>query len=254
MDLHLRGKKALITGGSKGIGRACAEILASEGCALHLAARDEAALRQAGDTIESRFGVSVTIHPVDLSRGDDARALAEACPEVDILVNNAGAIPRGDLWQIEEPHWREAWELKVFGYINLCRAVYSQMRLRGKGVIVNVIGAAGERPRNDYIVGGTGNAALMAFTKALGGRSMREGIRVVAVNPGLIKTERLETLLQSVAQSRFNDPGRWPELMPKDPPPGEPHDVANLVAFLVSDCAQYITGTVVTVDGGFTAA
>ena len=102
MDLNLRGRKALITGGSKGIGRACAEILASEGCALYLAARNEADLRQTREMIESEFGVSVTIHPVDLSQGDNTRALAGACPEIDILVNNAGAIPRGDLWQIEE--------------------------------------------------------------------------------------------------------------------------------------------------------
>lgn len=254
MDLNLRGRKALITGGSKGIGRACAEILASEGCALHLVARNEADLRQTREMIESEFGVSVTIHPVDLSQGDNTRAIAGACPEIDILVNNAGAIPRGDLWQIEEIQWREAWDLKVFGYINLCRAVYAQMRSRGKGVIVNVIGAAGERPRSDYITGGTGNAALMAFTRALGARSLNDGIRVVAVNPGLIKTERLVTLLKSIAQSRFNAPERWPELMPKDPPPGEPCDVANLVAFLASDCARYITGTVVTADGGVTAA
>ncbi len=253
MDLHLRGKVALVTGGSRGIGRACAEILASEGCTLHLAARDEAVLRQTKETIEARFDVSVAIHPVDLSRGDDARALAEACKESDILVNSAGAIPRGDLWRIEEPQWREAWDLKVFGYINLCRAMYAHMRSRGKGVIVNIIGAAGERPRHDYIVGGAGNAALMAFTKAMGARSMRDGIRVVGVNPGLIKTERLEKLLQGLAQARFSDAGRWQELMPKDPPPGEPSDVANLVAFLTSDCARQITGTIVTVDGGYAA-
>jgi hypothetical protein len=253
MDLNLKGKKVLITGGSKGIGRACAELLAAEGCTLHLAARGEKALRQTKETLESKFVVPVTIHSVDLRRGDEARALAGACLEIDILVNNAGAIPGGDLWQIDEPAWRDAWDLKVFGYINLCRAVYEQMRTRGKGVIVNVIGAAGERPRNDYIVGGTGNAALMAFTRALGARSLKDGIRTVAVNPGLIKTERLETLLRSAAQTRFNDPARWPELMPKDPSPGEPVDVANLVAFLASDCARYITGTVVTVDGGVTA-
>jgi NAD(P)-dependent dehydrogenase (short-subunit alcohol dehydrogenase family) len=253
MDLHLRGKVALITGGSRGIGRACAEILASEGCTLHLAARDEAALRQAKEMLEASFSVSVAVHLADLSRGDEARALGEACGESDILVNNAGAIPGGDLWHIEEPQWREAWDLKVFGYINLCRAVYARMRSRGRGVIVNIIGAAGERPRHDYIAGGAGNAALMVFTKTLGARSMRDGIRVVGVNPGLIKTERLEKLLQGLAQARFNDPGRWQELMPKDPPPGEPSDVANLVAFLVSDCAKHITGTVVTVDGGYAA-
>jgi 3-oxoacyl-[acyl-carrier protein] reductase len=254
MDLQLKGRKALITGGSKGIGRACAEILASEGCTLHLAARGREALLDAKGAIESRYGLSVEIHTVDLSHGHEVIALADACSDIDILVNNAGAIPNGDLWQIEEPRWREAWDLKVFGYINLCRAVYPGMRLRGRGVIVNVIGAAGERPNFHYIAGGAGNAALMAFTRALGGRSMREGIRVVAVNPGLIKTERLEKLIRSVAESRLNDPDRWEELLPSTPPPGEPQDIANMVAFLVSDRAKYVTGTVVTVDGGTTAA
>jgi len=254
MDLNLKGRVALVTGGSKGIGRACAEALASEGCSLHLAARDEAALSAAKREIESAYGVAVSIHRVDLRRGDEARSLATTCAEIDILVNNAGAIPRGDLWQIDEPRWREAWDLKVFGYINLCRAVYAQMRSRGRGVIINVIGAAGERPRIEYITGGMGNASLMALTRALGARSLKDGIRVIGVNPGLIKTARLEALLRATAQTRLNDPERWRELMPKDPPPGEPEDIARLVAFLASDCAQYITGTVVTADGGVSAA
>jgi NAD(P)-dependent dehydrogenase (short-subunit alcohol dehydrogenase family) len=253
MDLNLRGKTALITGGSKGIGRACAEVLAAEGCTLHLAARGEEALLQARQTISERYGVAVTIHPVDLGLGDNARALAAECAGIDILVNNAGAIPRGDLWHVQEPQWREAWDLKVFGYINLSRAVYDNMRRQKQGVIVNVIGAAGQRPLSDYIAGGAGNAALMAFTRALGGRSLRDGIRVVAVNPGLIKTERLEKLLRSLAQSRLGDPERWQELMPKDPPPGDPQNIADFVAFLASDRARFATGTVVTVDGGYTA-
>jgi len=252
MELDLKGKVALITGGSKGIGLACAQVLAAEGCPLHLAARSEFGLLDAKKDLESRFGISADIHCVDLSVGDEARRLAADLPDVDILVNNAGAIPRGDLWQIDEPYWREAWDLKVFGYINLCRAVYPQMKARGKGVIINVIGAAGERPRLDYIAGGTANAALMAFTRALGAKSLADGIRVVAVNPGLIHTQRLETLLQSFARTKFNDSARWKELLPADPPPGMPQDIANVVAFLASDRARYITGTVVTADGGIT--
>jgi len=250
MDLQLTGREALVTGGSRGIGYACAEALSGEGCALHLAARDESVLRQAKETIESKFGVPVTIHAVDLSRGDQARSLVAACPHIDILINNAGSIPRGDLWQIEEDRWREAWDLKVFGYINLCRTVYQQMRSRGEGVIVNIIGAAGERPRLDYVTGGMGNAALMALSRALGARSMKDGIRVVGVNPGLIKTARMEKQLRTAALRKYDDPERWTELIPTNPPPGEPDDVAQLVAFLVSDRARHISGTVITVDGG----
>ncbi len=252
MDLGLKGKVALITGGSKGIGLACAEMLASEGCRLHLAARSVSDLQTVKKDLENRFTAQVNIYPVDLSRGDEARKLAVDCADVDILVNNAGAIPRGDLWQIEEARFREAWDLKVFGYINLCRAVYPQMKSRGKGVIVNIIGAAGERPRPDYIAGGAANASLMAFTKALGSKSLNDGIRVVGVNPGLIQTQRLETLLRGFAQSKFGDPSRWKELLPADPKPGVPQDIANLVSFLASDRAQFITGTIVTIDGGIT--
>ena len=252
MDLELKGKVALVTGGSKGIGLATAQVLAAEGCNLHLAARSEKDLIEVKKDLESRFATPVAIHPADLSRGEEARKLAADCADLDILVNNAGAIPRGDLWQIEEPRWREAWDLKVFGYINLCRAVYPQMKARGKGVMVNVIGAAGEKPRADYIAGAAANASLMAFTRALGAKSLQNGIRVVAVNPGLIQTQRLETLLQGFAQTRFGDPSRWKELLPEDPKPGLPEDIANLVAFLASDRARYITGTVITADGGIT--
>jgi len=250
MELDLKGKKTLITGGSKGIGLACADILAQEGCALHLASRNENDLQKVKADLEFRHNVAVGIHPVDLSKSDGVRRLAADCPDMDVLVNNAGAIPRGDLWQVEEDRWREAWDLKVFGYINLCRAVYPQMKARGRGVIINVIGAAGERPRQDYIAGGAANASLMAFTRALGAKSLKDGIRVVGINPGLILTERLETLMQGFAKSKFGDPLRWRELLPADPKPGLPHDIANLVAFLASDRAQFITGTIVTADGG----
>jgi NAD(P)-dependent dehydrogenase (short-subunit alcohol dehydrogenase family) len=250
MDLNLRGKLALVTGASKGIGLACARQLAEEGCHLHLASRTKADLERARETIQARHNVSVTIHAIDLSNGDAARSLASACPDIDILVNNAGAIPAGDLQAIDEARWRGAWDLKVFGYINLCRAAYPVMKARGGGVIVNVLGAAGERPTWGYVAGSAGNASLMAFTRALGGSSLGDRIRVVGCNPGLIRTERMETMLRATAQAKLGDPARWQELIPANPPVGTPEQCADLVAFLASDRASHISGTVVTIDGG----
>ena len=250
MDLHLRGKTALVTGASKGIGLACAKQLAEEGCHLHLASRTKADLGRAQEAIQSRHNVSVTVHAVDLSDGDTARALAAACGDIDILVNNAGAIPAGDLQTIDEARWREAWDHKVFGYVNMCRAIYPAMKARGGGVIVNVLGAAGERPTWGYIAGSAGNAALMAFTRGMGGTSLADGIRIVGCNPGLIRTERMETLLRTRAAEKLGDAERWRELIPNMPPVGTAEQCADLVAFLASDRAAHIAGTIVTIDGG----
>jgi len=250
MDLHLRGKTALVTGASKGIGLACARQLAEEGCHLHLASRTKADLERARESIQARHNVSVTIHACDLSNGDTARALAADCPDLDILVNNAGAIPAGDLQAIDEARWRDAWNLKVFGYVNLSRAVYPAMKARGGGVIVNVLGVAGERPTWGYIAGSAGNASLMAFTRGMGGTSLVDRIRVVACNPGLIRTERMETMLRATAAAKLGDAARWQELIPTAPPVGTPEQCADLVVFLASDRASHITGTVVTIDGG----
>jgi len=253
MDLGLTGRSALVTGASKGIGFASAWSLAREGCDLHLAARTAADLEKARAEITSRFGVSVEIHPIDLSLGDDARALIEACRDVDILVNNAGAIPGGSIEAIAEPRWREAWDLKVFGYINTCRAALANMKARGSGVIINVIGAAGERPSAGYIAGAGGNAALMALTRALGAASSRHGVRVVGINPGLIETDRLVTLARSRAQAQLGDAERWRETLDPTFPPGLPAHIGDMVAFLASDLSANTTGTIITIDGGASA-
>jgi NAD(P)-dependent dehydrogenase (short-subunit alcohol dehydrogenase family) len=255
MDLGLSGRTALVTGASRGIGLAVARRLAEEGCALHLAARTEADLLKVADEISGRHRVAVAIHPVDLANGVNAAALALECDEVDILVNNAGAIPRGALTEMDEARWRQAWELKLFGYINLTREVYAAMRRRGQGVIVNVIGFAGEVPSAGYIAGSTANAALMMFTRALGGESHRFGVRVVGVNPGRTATDRLVTQMRAKAKAELGDAARWRELL-KDLPfgrPAAPEEIADVVAFLASDRAAYVSGTVVTVDGGLSA-
>ena len=140
MDLHLAGQRALITGGSKGIGRATAILLAEEGVHVTIAARDPAALAETADHIRARAQVRVATIAADLSQESEVQRLAAEAGEIDILVNNAGAIPPGTLTKVDDETWRRAWDLKVFGFISLCRAVYPGMAARKSGVIVNVIG------------------------------------------------------------------------------------------------------------------
>lgn len=252
MDLELAGKRAIVTGGSKGIGRATAEALADEGCDLLLAARDPEVLDEAAAAIRGRRQVNVATLAVDLSRHEAVLRLAEAAGAPDILVNNAGAIPAGDLLSVDNEAWRRAWDLKVFGFISLCRAVYPRMAARRSGVIVNIIGAAGEKLDPNYIAGSTGNAGLMAFTRALGRASTADGLRVVGINPGPVATQRIEMLLRARAQKTFGDAERWREFCEAMPfsRPAHPEEIAAAVAFLASRRSAYTSGTILTIDGG----
>jgi NAD(P)-dependent dehydrogenase (short-subunit alcohol dehydrogenase family) len=255
MDLHLTGKRVLITGASKGIGAAAAEAFAEEGCHLRLAARSGDQLSALAETLRGKHQIDATAHVVDLRKAEDLAKLAEAAEDIDILVNNAGDIPGGALDKIDEATWRHAWDLKVFGYINLTRLIYGQMKARGHGVIVNDIGAAGEKFDANYICGSAGNAAIMAFTRALGGKSLADNIRVVGINPGPVGTERHVTLLKTRARHQFGDETRYKELQ-KGLPLGRPahaREIADLMAFLASDRAGYTSGVIYTVDGGISA-
>lgn len=252
MDLGLKGRIALVTGGSKGIGLGIAKQLAAEGCALHLVSRTRADLEAARGEITSRHGVAVTPHVLDLSARGSAEALGASCGDIDILVNNAGATPRGALDELDEERWRKAFELKVFGYINVARVFYPRMKARRRGVIINIIGNGGERVDYGYIAGAAGNAALMAFTRALGAGSVDHGVRAVGVNPGPVATERLVGLMQKEATGRFGDPERWREFE-KGFPLGRSatvDEIAATVALLASDLSAYTSGTIVTIDGG----
>ena len=252
MELNLRGRTALVTGASKGIGLAAAEALASEGVNVILVSRTLADLEAARQKIASRWNVNVQVHDYDLSDSKCVDKLIAEHAGIDILVNNAGAIPAGNLDQVTEDRWRQAWDLKVFGYINMCRRFYADMRTRGRGVIVNVLGVAGEKMDRTYIAGSTGNAALMAFTKALGGSAGDDGLRVVGINPGAIATDRLVTIMKTRAKDRLGDENKWEELMKPLPMgrAGTPEEIGVMVAFLASDISAYTTGTIITIDGG----
>jgi NAD(P)-dependent dehydrogenase (short-subunit alcohol dehydrogenase family) len=255
MDLDLKGYSILITGGSKGIGLATARAFAAEGCNLHLAARTDDDLQAARASITGDFEVEVAIHTVDLSLGANVQRLAEACSDVDILVNNAGAIPGGTLEALNEERWRAAWELKVFGYINMMRAYYKKMKARGRGVIVNIVGNAGNQAPAEYAAGVSADAMLEVLTRTLGGESLDYGVRVVGVSPGDLMNERGIMFLRRQAEKELGDPERWRERLARLPGgrAGTSEEIADAVAFLASPRAGYISGAVLTIDGGVSA-
>jgi len=251
MDLNLTGKRALVTGGSKGIGRASAEILAEEGCDIVLVARDPTALTDAAAGVRARRPVHVEVIAADLSRQMEVERVAATVGAIDILVNNAGAIPPGNLLAVDDATLRAAWDLKVFGFISLCRALYPVLKAR-QGVVVNVIGAAGETFDPGYIAGVAGNAALMAFTRALGRGAHADGVRAVAINPGPVATARLERLLRHRAATELGDADQWLDLCKGMPygRPAQPAEIGAAVAFLASPRSAYTNGTVLTINGG----
>lgn len=241
MELGLRGKSVLITGASKGIGLACAKAFAAEGCTLHLAARSADLLAARKSEISARTGVTVHVHLCDLRAQGAVKQLADACAHVDILVNNAGDIPGGNIEAIDEERWRHAWDLKVFGYINMTREMLARMKPRGKGVIVNVVGMAGVTHPAEYICGTAGNAALEAFTKGVGKGSIEFGVRVLGMHPPATRTDRIIQLNKTIAKQKFGDESRWEELL-KQTRMMEPEQVADAVLFFASERASYLSG------------
>jgi 3-oxoacyl-[acyl-carrier protein] reductase len=252
MDLQLSGRRVLITGGSKGIGLATAISFAREGAAPMLVARSSATLDQACAEVLRETGITAKALACDLSTADGLAALLSHAGDVDILINNAGAIPGGGLADVDDARWRQSWELKLFGYINLIRAVLPQMQARGSGVIANIIGMAGAAPRADYICGSTANAALMAFTQAVGASSPRHGVRVFGINPSPTRSDRIEGLLRTQAASKLGDAERWMELTLKLPfgRMTEPQEIADLAVFGCSPRCGYLSGSVLNIDGG----
>lgn len=252
MDLRLQDKRVVITGGSKGIGLATALAFAREGAQPLIASRSAETLAQAAQTIARETGITPRTLAVDLATPAGIDALMAQAGDADILVNNAGAIPGGWLRDFDDARLRQSWELKLFGYINMVRAMLTRMEARGSGVIANIIGMAGAAPRPDYIAGSTANAALIAFTQAVGAGSTASAVRVFGVNPSPTRSDRMEGMLRAQAEKKLGDASRWMELTTQLPfgRMAEPREIADLTVFCCSPLAGYLSGSVINVDGG----
>src|SRR5881296_4520627 len=259
MDLELKEKIALVTGASRGIGRAIARGLAAEGARVALCARDKATLETAAAEIARETRAEPFIVAGDLSRLEEveraAREVHRRFGRIDILVNNAGAIRGGDFLAIPDAQWAGDWSLKILGYVRMVRAVFPIMQAQGGGRIVNVVGAAARNPTPGYLPGGIANSGLINFSKGLADLGAPSNILVTAVSPAATATARWETLIAQQAASE----GKSVEAMRAEAAShyplkriATPEDIADLVCFLVSARASFITGVCITVDGGAT--
>lgn len=254
MDLGLQDKTALISGGSKGIGFACAKLLAAEGARVVICSRSQANLDAALPDLPGAAGIAV-----DLRSGEDALRISgkvwDEIGPIDILVNSAGAAKRTPPQELDAQVWRAAMDDKYFPYINLIDPIVKRMAARGTGVIINVIGAGGKVASPTHLAGGAANAALMLATVGLANAYAGQGVRVIGVNPGLTQTGRVDEGMKAVALSQGIDEVEALRRATAAIPIGRlasPVEVASMVGFLCSAQASYVTGVIINMDGAST--
>ena len=257
MDLKLEGKKAVVTGGSAGIGKMITLCLAREGVDVAICARRKEPLEQAAAEIAAETGRRIIPIVADLTKTADANAFiddaAGALGQIDILVNNAGAAAGGVLESLSDDDWEAALALKFFGYVRCTRATIPYMKRQGGGRVVNLIGNDGVKPSYWEIAPGAANAAGQNLTMSLAGQYGADGISFVAVNPGPVRTERWDGLVKAMARDMNLSYDEANQLAPRSIPLGriaETDEVGNLVTYLASPLAHFVNGTMIEIDGG----
>ncbi len=259
MNLQLNDKHVLITGGSKGIGLACAEGFLREGARVSLVARNPTGLQQAALALQAIPDARVAVHAADLQNAGAAAAALDAAEAgfgpVDILVNCAGAAKRTAPQDLQPEVWHDAMQAKFFSYIHMIDPVVKRMGERGSGVIINVIGSGGKIARTTHLAGGAANAALMLVSAGLAVAYADKGVRINGINPGPVLTQRMTQRMEVDAKLAASE-GRP---APTDPGEGlplgrvaDPEEIANMVLFLASPRASYVTGAIIAMDGAAT--
>ena len=253
----LDGKIAIVTGASRGIGRAIALRLAQDGATLVLASRTAADLAKVAAEIRSHSGVATCVAG-DLRDPQFPPALVKAAMDahgaIDIVVNNAGATKRGDFFELTDADWEDGFALKFMGAVRLTRAAWPHLKAR-RGSLLNIIGSGGRSPTPEFTIGGSVNGACLSFTKAIADIGLRDGVQVNAINPGRVRTDRFQKMLEEEAANHGGDLNATLEAIVRDSKIvrlGEPEDVANLAAFMVSPQSRYLQGSLIDLDGGQT--
>ena len=257
MNTSLQGKAALITGGSKGIGKAIAMAMAAEGAMVAICARDDRQLQLAAEEIQVQTKAEVVAVKANIIKLNDIHRFVEAAVKrfnrVDILVNNAGGANIGGIIKTSDEEWEYHIQLKLLGYIRMAREVIPHMQTAGGGNIINIVGMTAKEPSSLYMVPGVTDAAILNFTKSLSKELENDNIRVNSVNPTTTDTTLTEETFQKLAEALQRSLEELKHTLISSLPQGRiasVEDIANVVLFLASDAAYYINGTSINVDGG----